>query len=127
MLPTLSAFFEEHNIEPDKRIMMIICVKKKHLHILANEISSCFPKLPDTHLHLPEAHSQSELKMLLRQHKRSSLNLLTAMQQEQISLQCQLHDSGSSVYSHILSCLRLCCAFFHFQQHTFVKQGFPAC
>ncbi|XP_015677944.1 SCAN domain-containing protein 3-like [Protobothrops mucrosquamatus] len=47
MLPTLSAFFEEHDIEPDKRIMMIIYVKE-HLHMLADEISSYFPNLPDT-------------------------------------------------------------------------------
>ncbi|KAM5251205.1 zinc finger BED domain-containing protein 5-like [Hipposideros larvatus] len=47
MLPTLSAFFEEHDIEPDKRITMIISVKE-HLHMLAEEISSYFPNLPDT-------------------------------------------------------------------------------
>ncbi|XP_070270292.1 LOW QUALITY PROTEIN: protein FAM200C [Myotis yumanensis] len=46
MLPTLSAFFEEHDIEPDKRITMIISVKE-HLHMLADEISSYFPNLPD--------------------------------------------------------------------------------
>lgn len=32
MLPILSAFFVEHNIEPDKRIMMIISVKKILAH-----------------------------------------------------------------------------------------------
>ncbi|XP_039180852.1 zinc finger BED domain-containing protein 5-like isoform X2 [Crotalus tigris] len=47
MLPTLSAFFEEHDIEPDKKITMIISVKE-HLHMLADEISSYFPNLPDT-------------------------------------------------------------------------------
>ncbi|XP_048344945.1 protein ZBED8-like isoform X2 [Sphaerodactylus townsendi] len=47
MLPTLSAFFEEHDIEPQKRITMIISVKE-HLHMLADEISSYFPNLPDT-------------------------------------------------------------------------------
>ncbi|XP_019509197.1 PREDICTED: zinc finger BED domain-containing protein 5-like [Hipposideros armiger] len=47
MLLTLSAFFEEHDIEPDKRIIMIISVKE-HLHMLAEEISSYFPNLPDT-------------------------------------------------------------------------------
>ncbi|XP_039178217.1 SCAN domain-containing protein 3-like [Crotalus tigris] len=47
MLPTLSAFFEEHDIEPDERITMIISVKE-HLHVLADEISSYFPNLPDT-------------------------------------------------------------------------------
>ncbi|XP_015685817.1 protein ZBED8-like, partial [Protobothrops mucrosquamatus] len=47
MLPTLSAFFEEHDIEPDKRITIIISVKE-HLHMLADEISSYFPNLPDT-------------------------------------------------------------------------------
>nr|KAF6492381.1 hypothetical protein HJG59_009586 [Molossus molossus] len=47
MLPTLSAFFEEHNIEPDKRITMIISVKE-HLLMFADEISSYFPNLPDT-------------------------------------------------------------------------------
>ncbi|KAK1346652.1 hypothetical protein QTO34_000512, partial [Cnephaeus nilssonii] len=47
MLPTLSYFFEEHDIEPDKRITMIISVKE-HLHMLADEISSYFPNLPDT-------------------------------------------------------------------------------
>ncbi|XP_054573034.1 LOW QUALITY PROTEIN: zinc finger BED domain-containing protein 5-like, partial [Eptesicus fuscus] len=47
MLPTLYAFFEEHDIEPDKRITMIISVKE-HLHMLADEISSYFPNLPDT-------------------------------------------------------------------------------
>ncbi|KAM5219559.1 zinc finger BED domain-containing protein 5-like [Hipposideros larvatus] len=47
MLPTLSASFEEHDIEPDKRITMVISVKE-HLHMLAEEISSYFPNLPDT-------------------------------------------------------------------------------
>ncbi|XP_036027915.1 protein ZBED8-like [Onychomys torridus] len=46
MLPTLSAFFEEHDIEPPKRISMIISVKE-HLHMLAGEISWYFPNLPD--------------------------------------------------------------------------------
>ncbi|XP_051017344.1 protein ZBED8-like [Acomys russatus] len=46
MLPTLSAFFEEHDIEPHKRITMIISVKE-HLHALAGEISWYFPNLPD--------------------------------------------------------------------------------
>ncbi|XP_070599912.1 protein FAM200C-like [Erythrolamprus reginae] len=46
MLPTLSAFFEEHDIEPDERITMIISVKQ-HLHTLAGEISSYFPNLPE--------------------------------------------------------------------------------
>ena len=49
------------------------------------------------------------------------------MQREMISLQCQLQHSGSSVCSHILFCLRLCCIFFHFRQLIFAKQGFPAC
>nr|KAF6426391.1 hypothetical protein HJG59_009099 [Molossus molossus] len=107
----------EHD-EPDKRMTMIISVKE-HLHMLADKISSYFPHLPATHLHLPDAHSQSKLKMFLRQHKRSSLNLLTVMQRELISLQCQLQNSRSSVCNHILFCLRLCCAFFfHFQQHV---------
>ncbi|XP_048351811.1 protein ZBED8-like [Sphaerodactylus townsendi] len=47
MLPTLSAFFEEHDIEPDKRITMIISVKE-HLRMLADEISLYFPNPPDT-------------------------------------------------------------------------------
>ena len=47
MLPTLSAFFEENDIEPDKRSKMIISVKE-HLHMLADEISSYFPNLPNT-------------------------------------------------------------------------------
>ncbi|XP_040275677.1 protein ZBED8-like [Bufo bufo] len=47
MLPTLAAFFEEHGIEPDKRITMIISVKE-HLHMLEDEISLYFPNLPDT-------------------------------------------------------------------------------
>lgn len=38
MFPNLSAFFEEHDIEPDKRITMIISVKE-HLHMPADEIS----------------------------------------------------------------------------------------
>lgn len=45
MLPTLSAFFEEHDIEPDKRIMIIPV--EEHLHMLADEISLYFPNLPD--------------------------------------------------------------------------------
>ncbi|XP_040289892.1 protein ZBED8-like [Bufo bufo] len=47
MLPTLAAFFDEHGIEPDKRITMIISVKE-HLHMLEDEISLYFPNLPDT-------------------------------------------------------------------------------
>ncbi|XP_034288737.2 protein FAM200B [Pantherophis guttatus] len=47
MLPTLSAFFEEHDIEPDKKITMIISVKE-HLHMLEDDVSSYFPNLPDT-------------------------------------------------------------------------------
>lgn len=47
MLPTLSAFFEENDIEPDKRSKMIISVKE-HLHMLADEISTYFPNLPNT-------------------------------------------------------------------------------
>nr|XP_021512928.1 protein ZBED8-like [Meriones unguiculatus] len=46
MLPTLSAFFEEHDIEAHERITMIISVKE-HLHVLAGEISWYFPDLPD--------------------------------------------------------------------------------
>ncbi|XP_007648258.1 zinc finger BED domain-containing protein 5 [Cricetulus griseus] len=46
MLPTLSAFFEEHDIKPSKRITVIISMKK-HLHMLAQEISWYFPNLPD--------------------------------------------------------------------------------
>jgi hypothetical protein len=53
-------------------------------------------------LHLPEVHSQSKLKKFLRQHRRSSLNSLTAMKREMISLQCQLQNSASSVCNHIL-------------------------
>lgn len=47
------------------------------------------------------------------------------MQQKktQLSLQCQLQNSGSFICSHTLFCLRLSCAFFHFQQHIFVRQG----
>lgn len=37
MLPTLSAFYEAHDIEPDKRIAMIISMKN-HLHMFADEI-----------------------------------------------------------------------------------------
>ncbi|XP_060629099.2 protein FAM200C-like [Anolis sagrei] len=47
MLPTLSAFFEEHDIEPDKRITMITYVKE-HFHMLVEEIPLYFPNLPDT-------------------------------------------------------------------------------
>nr|XP_008103991.1 PREDICTED: SCAN domain-containing protein 3 isoform X1 [Anolis carolinensis]XP_008103992.1 PREDICTED: SCAN domain-containing protein 3 isoform X1 [Anolis carolinensis]XP_008103993.1 PREDICTED: SCAN domain-containing protein 3 isoform X1 [Anolis carolinensis]XP_008103994.1 PREDICTED: SCAN domain-containing protein 3 isoform X1 [Anolis carolinensis]XP_008103995.1 PREDICTED: SCAN domain-containing protein 3 isoform X1 [Anolis carolinensis]XP_008103997.1 PREDICTED: SCAN domain-containing protei len=47
MFPTLSAFFEEHDIEPDKRIKVLISVKE-HLRMLADEISLYFPNLPDT-------------------------------------------------------------------------------
>ncbi|XP_066450060.1 SCAN domain-containing protein 3-like [Eleutherodactylus coqui] len=47
MFPTLAASFEEHEIEPDKKMMMITSVKE-HLHMLADEISSYFPNLPDT-------------------------------------------------------------------------------
>ena len=47
MLPTLSAFFEENGIEPDKKITMIISVKE-HLHMLSDKISSYFPNLPGT-------------------------------------------------------------------------------
>ncbi|KAM7053597.1 uncharacterized protein WM277_006691 isoform 1-T1 [Molossus nigricans] len=38
---------QEHDIEPDKRITMILSVKE-HLHMLADEISLYFPNLPDT-------------------------------------------------------------------------------
>lgn len=47
MSPTLSAFFEEHDIEPDKRITMITSVKER-LNMLEDELSSYFPNLPDT-------------------------------------------------------------------------------
>ncbi|XP_069616232.1 zinc finger BED domain-containing protein 5-like [Ranitomeya imitator] len=47
MFPTLSAFFEEHDIDPDNKIMMISSVKE-HLHMFSEEISSYFPNLPDT-------------------------------------------------------------------------------
>ncbi|XP_073969216.1 zinc finger BED domain-containing protein 5-like [Rhodnius prolixus] len=48
MFPTLSAFFEEeHDIEPDKKIIMMITSVKEHLHMLADEISSYFPNLTD--------------------------------------------------------------------------------
>ena len=73
MLPTLSAFFEEHDFEPDKRIVMIIIVKV-HFHMLVGQISSNFPNILDTYIHLPETHSQSNLKMFLRQYKSSSLS-----------------------------------------------------
>ncbi|XP_040191825.1 zinc finger BED domain-containing protein 5-like [Rana temporaria] len=47
MLPNLSAFFEENNIELDKRIKTISSVKE-HLQMLADEISLYFPNVPDT-------------------------------------------------------------------------------
>lgn len=79
--------------------------------------------LPDTLLHLPEAHSQSEL-MFLRQHERSSFSLLTAVQQDLIFQQHHLQNSGSRSCTQMIFCLRLCCAFFlHFQQH-FCGRGF---
>lgn len=70
MLPTLSAFYEAHDIEPDKRIAMIISMKN-HLHMFADEILSCFPNLHDTKStwHLQEALSQLKLKVFLRQYK----------------------------------------------------------
>lgn len=46
MLPTLSAFFEEHDIEQHKRITVVISVKE-HLDMLASEISWYFPNLPE--------------------------------------------------------------------------------
>lgn len=46
MLPTLSAFFEEHDIEPHTRITVVISVKE-HLDMLAGEISWYFPNLPE--------------------------------------------------------------------------------
>lgn len=54
----LSAFFEEHDTEPDKRIIMIIS-EKEHLHMLADEIPLYFPNLLTAHLYFPEAHSHS--------------------------------------------------------------------
>ena len=62
---------------------------KEHIKILEEEISRYFPNLPDIPFALLEAHSPSELKMILRMHKRSSLNSLPAMQQKLIFLQCQ--------------------------------------
>lgn len=46
-MPSLPAFFEEHDISSGKEIMMIISVKE-YLHILADKILYCFPNLPDT-------------------------------------------------------------------------------
>ncbi|KAM4749061.1 zinc finger BED domain-containing protein 5-like [Rhinophrynus dorsalis] len=46
MLPNLSAFFEENDVELDKRTMIISV--KEHMQMLADEISSYFPNLPDT-------------------------------------------------------------------------------
>ncbi|XP_032742843.1 protein ZBED8-like [Rattus rattus] len=46
MLPTLSAFFEEHDVEPHKRTTVVTSVKE-HLDMLAGEISWYFPNLPD--------------------------------------------------------------------------------
>lgn len=111
ILPSLPAFFEEHDIRLDKGIMMIIS-GKEYLHILADKISYCFPNLPDTPLHLPEAHSQSKLKMFLRQCKRSSLNLLTEMQQEVI-----LFNTSYRLLDQVSAAI--CSFFFYFQQHYF--------
>lgn len=54
MLPTSSAFFEEHDIEPDKRIMMI--------RTLAHDFRQNFfdPNLPDT----PFALTRSPLTVI---------------------------------------------------------------
>ena len=52
MLLHLSAFFEEHDIEPDKSITILIFTimifVKEHLHMLADEISSYLSNLSDT-------------------------------------------------------------------------------
>ncbi|XP_075833987.1 protein FAM200C-like isoform X1 [Microtus pennsylvanicus] len=45
MLPTLSAFFKEHDIKPSGRTSVIVSVKE-HLHVLAEEISWYIPSLP---------------------------------------------------------------------------------
>lgn len=47
MLPASSAFLEEQDSDPDKRIILIIPLKEC-LHKLADEIPSDFPNLPDT-------------------------------------------------------------------------------
>lgn len=66
MLPTLSAFYEAHDTEPDKKIAVIVSMKN-HLHMFADEILLCFPNLHDTKStwHLQEALSQSKLKVFL--------------------------------------------------------------
>lgn len=77
ILSTFSANFEEHDTEPDKR--MIISVKE-HVYMLADEIPSYSPNLPDT----PFVLSRSPVTVKAQdvsETTRDSLNSLTVIMQ----------------------------------------------
>lgn len=110
-LPSVSAFFEEGNIEPHKTITMMISVKE-HLPVLADGISLYFPNLlytPPPQLHLPETHSQPDEDV-------------PETGQEFMEQPCG--DARYKIWKQVFAVL--CCIFIHFQTCIFVKQGFPA-
>lgn len=76
MLPILSAFFVEHNIKPGKKDYDDNFCEKNTRTCLQMKFDHVFQICLTPDLCLPEAYSQSKLKMFLRRHKRTSLNLL---------------------------------------------------
>lgn len=99
VVPTLSAFFEEHDMASDKGIPIIVSVKE-HLHTLEDGISLHLQNQPDAPFALTRSPFSSKLKMFLR--GKGSLNSLTVMQGDLTSLQWRLQNSGSSACSYIL-------------------------
>lgn len=67
-------------------------ISGRTLHMLPNEISLYFPNLPDT----PFAFARNSFIIKVEDASQTvlgSMNLLTAMQQEHMTLKCQLQNS----------------------------------
>lgn len=107
-LPSVSAFFEEGDIEPHKTITMMISVKE-HLPVLADGISLYFPNL----LYTPTALARNPF---------SARWNVPETGQEFMEQPCG--DARYKIWKQVFAVL--CCIFFHFQTCIFVKQGFPA-
>ena len=78
MYPTLSSFFEDYDIKPDRRMRMIISIKG-HLHVLADEISY-FSNLPDILFAFAGSPFRVEVGDVSKTAQERFINLLTAVQ-----------------------------------------------
>ena len=106
MLPTLSAFFKEFDIEPDKRILI-----RTLAHDCRQKFHGIFQIYLTPHWHLPEAPLIGKAE---DDAPETAQEEFSNRDVAEMSLQCKLHNSASSIGS----CGLLTA---HFQQQIFVK------